>query len=139
MSNNNEDVKVTYVDDDGIEEEIHGVRDVFFKDTKKRRTIRKIKGVIAPLCVLIFLAIGLFVPNSWGKAWLVFLAIPISEIFFSALNATSKAKVMYITLMGCIIAYIGLSVFLQWKGFEYAWLKSLIIFLFIPIVSAIVR
>ena len=139
MSNSNEDVKVTYVDDDGVVEDVQGIRDVFCKDTKKRRTIRKIKGVIAPLCVLIFLAIGLFVPNSWGKAWLVFLAIPISEIFFSALNATNKAKVMYITLMGCILVYFGLSFFLQWQGIEYAWLKSLIVFLFIPIVSAIVR
>lgn len=141
MENNNkneEEVKVTYVDDDGEFEERENFN-VFFKDTKERRIARKIKGVIAPLCVLIFLAIGLFVPNSWGKAWLVFLAIPISEIFFSALRKTSKARIMYITLMSCIVIYVGLSVFLQWKGFDYAWLKSLIVFLIIPIVSALVR
>lgn len=141
MENNNkneEEVKVTYVDDDGEFEEKDGFN-VVFKDSKERRVTRKIKSVIAPLCVLIFLAIGLFVPNSWGKAWLVFLAIPISEIFFSALRKTNKARIMYITLMSCILIYVGLSLFLQYQGFDYAWLKSLIVFLIIPIVSALIR
>lgn len=135
---NEEEVKVTYVDDDGEFEEKEGFN-VTFKDSKERRVTRKIKSVIAPLCVLIFLAIGLFVPNSWGKAWLVFLAIPISEIFFSALRKTNKARIMYITLMSCILIYVGLSLFLQYQGFDYAWLKSLIVFLIIPIVSALIR
>ncbi len=136
--NNEEEVKVTYVDDDGSFEEREDLH-VLFKDTKERRIIRKIKGIITPLCVLIFLAIGLFVPDSWSKAWLVFLVIPISEIFFSSLRKTNKARIMYITLMSCILIYLGLSFFLQWQGYDYAWLKSLIVFLIIPIVSALIR
>ena len=127
-----DDVKVTYVDDDAS---------VVYddKNDKARRTFRKIRNAIAPTCVLIFLAIGLFVPNSWGKAWLVFLAIPISEIFFSAILASSKRRIMYITLLLCIAGYIGISFFLQFKNIEFAWLKSLIVFLFIPIVSALTK
>ena len=127
----NDEVKVTYVDDDSVT--------VNTREDKTRRNFRRIRSAIAPFCVLVFLAIGLFVPNSWGKAWLVFLTIPISEIFFSAILASSKRRIMYCTLLACIIGYVGLSFFLQFKGIDFAWLKSLIVFLFIPIVSALTK
>lgn len=142
---NNDDVRVKYEDgdsDETIYEAVDEARNQVYEylgNPKLRRAIRKIRSAMFPFCVLVFLALGLFLENAWGKAWFVFLLIPFSEIMFSAILHSGKSRVIIITMLVCICVYFGLAFFLKFKNIEYAWLKSLIVFLFVPIVSALVK
>lgn len=143
---NNDDVRVKYEDGENEEETVYEavdeVRNQVYEhlgNPKLRRVIRRIRAALFPFCVLVFLALGLFVENSWGKAWIVFLLIPFSEMLFSAILRSGKGRIMVITLILCLAAYFGLAFFLQYKAIDYAWLKSLIVFLFVPIVSALIK
>ena len=120
-------------------------QDVYDKDgvkinvKKDKKVSKKIRSVTPIICTAAFLAVGLFVPDSWKYAWLIFLLIPLEEILISALNSTVKRRVVLITTLIVIIAYIGLSILLTINGVNLAWLKLLIIFFIIPIVSIIIE
>lgn len=99
---------------------------------------KKIRAVVPLLCILAYLICGLFF-KLWGYGALVFLAIPITEITVSAISSTAKKRVMLLTLLLCIILYVGGAFLLTYLGVTYAWLKLLIVFILIPIVSTIIK
>ena len=117
----------------------NGVRINFNNSGNKRRAINKIRSLIPIVCLAVFLSIGFFVEDSWGKAWLVFLLIPVLEIFLSAITSNTKKKIMLFTMLIAIAIYVGLGIFLGAMGYSYVWLKLLVVFLIIPMVSIIIR
>ena len=117
----------------------NGVKINYESSHSSRKVIGKIQGILPLVCVLIFLAIGFFVENSWGKAWLVFLLIPVGEVFLSAINSSKKKRAMAISMVVICLIYVALGLFLPTLGITYAWLKALIVFLLIPIVSIIIN
>ena len=102
------------------------------------RVFKKIRAIIPLFCVIVFLSIGLFVENSWGKAWLVFLLIPLSEVILSIINSSKKKMVMGIAFILIIITYVLLGFFLPSFGVTHSWLKALIVFILYPIICIIV-
>lgn len=115
-----------------------GVRINVVKENK-RKILNKIRGVVPLLCLAAFLAVGFFVSDSWRYAWMIFLIIPLVEIIISAIQSERKKKIILFTILFAVLTYVGLSLYLSTLGVTYVWLKLLVIFIIIPIVSIIIE
>lgn len=115
-----------------------GVRINVVKENK-RKILNKIRGVVPLLCLAAFLSVGFFVSDSWRYAWMIFLIIPLVEIIISAIQSERKKKIILFTILFAVLTYVGLSLYLSTLGVTYVWLKLLVIFIIIPIVSIIIE
>lgn len=104
--------------------------DVAFEDTNKNTQKDNTRGVILSLgfsviAALAFLLWGMFVPSSWGIAWICFLAIP---LLITAVIAIKKRR----TVIFCY-PVVALAVFYALSWYTGLWHPLWIIFLTIPI------
>ena len=88
---------------------------------------KEYKGLLV-FIIIAYIALGLFVPNMWGYAWLLFLIIPVYAIIK---ETNGNARVISLT------PFIALFIFFTLGWFGGWWAFSWIAFLLIPIVAII--
>lgn len=95
---------------------------------KRTKFARKISAVMPLLSLVAFLVLG-FCFKLWHPGWVVFLSIPLSEIFIDIFNKRGKALWSSIALLVSSIVYVFL-------GFAFhAWHPGWLVFFLVPIVA----
>lgn len=100
------------------------------KGNKRNRFAKKVSSVMPLLSLVAFLVLG-FCFDLWHPGWVVFLAIPVSEILISVFNKRGKGLWVSLAMLVSIIIYLFL-------GIAYhAWHPGWLVFFLVPIVSII--
>lgn len=100
------------------------------KASKRNHLARKISKVMPLLSLVAFLVLG-FCFKLWHPGWVVFLAVPVSEICINIFNKKGKALWVSLAMLVSVILYLFLGIAL------HAWHPGWLVFFLVPIVSII--